>query len=334
MSTVIGCTNKVLRFSEVIPIAVGLIVVMPGLAWPQSFPTKPIRLVSQFVPGSAGDTSLRITTPAMSQSMGQPIIIDNRAGAGGLVAAQQVLTAPPDGYTLLASSSAFYIVRQFLVKDMPFDPPKHFTPVTLYQNAISFLVTHPSFPPNSMQGLIEYARANPGKVNFGTSGIGTEGHLSGDQLMELTGVKLVHVPYKASALALADTVSGQIATSFSIYAAALPFINSGKIKVLAVVQDTRSSRLPAVPTVAEIVPGFEAPASWTGIFSPAGMSSALTRRIQSEFAKAAKDPATAIKLAQGGFDVLASPPEEFAESIKREVALITRLVKVSGIKPE
>ncbi|MSQ52508.1 MAG: tripartite tricarboxylate transporter substrate binding protein [Betaproteobacteria bacterium] len=314
--------------------AVGMGLTLPGIALSQSFPVKPIRLISQFVPGSAGDTSLRITTPTMSQSLGQPVVIDNRAGAGGLVAAQQVLTAPPDGYTLLASSSAFYIVRQFLVKDMPFDPPKHFTPVTLYQHAISFLVAHPSFPPGSLHSMIEFARGNAGKVTFGTSGVGTEGHLSGDQIMERTGVNLVHVPYKASALALADTVSGRIATSFSIYAAALPFINSGKIKVLAVVLDTRSSRLPSVPAVAEAIPGFEAPSSWTGIFSPAGMSPALARRIQSEFAKAAKDPATLAKLTQGGFDVVATPPEEFAESIKREVALITRLVKASGIKPE
>jgi tripartite-type tricarboxylate transporter receptor subunit TctC len=323
--------SALLRMAAAVCVTAGL---APGAALSQAFPAKPIRLVSQYVPGSAGDTSLRITTPTMSQALGQPIVIDNRAGAGGLVAAQQVLAAAPDGYTLLASSSAFYIVRQFLVKDMPFDPIKSFTPVTLYQEAISFLVAHPSFPPTSLRNLLDYAKSNPGKVMYGTSGVGTEGHLSGEQITELTGANLVHVPYKGSALALADTVSGQIPTSFSIYAAALPFINSGKVKVLAVVQDARSPKLPNVPTVGEAIPGFEAPASWTGIFAPAGMPVALARRIQSEFARAAKDPATHAKLTAGGFDVVATPPEEFAESIKRETALITRLVKAAGIKPE
>ncbi|MSQ52507.1 MAG: hypothetical protein EXR28_11525 [Betaproteobacteria bacterium] len=307
----------------------------PGTAFCQNYPVKPVRLVSQFVPGSSGDTSLRIISTAISNSLGQPVVMDNRAGAGGLLAAQQVLSAPPDGYTILASSSAFYVVRPFVVKDNPFDPAKSFTPITLYEEAFSFLVAHPAFVPNTMKEVLDYARENPNRVTFGTSGIGTEGHLSGEQIMKLTGVKLTHVPYKASALALADTVSGQISTSFAIHALALPFISAGKIKAIAVVSNARLPRVPGLARVSEAIADFEAPSSWTGIFGPVGMPAALARRIQAEFAKAAKDPQTAAKLIEGGFHyVAASPPEEFSARLQREIALTSSLVKAAGIKPE
>jgi tripartite-type tricarboxylate transporter receptor subunit TctC len=307
---------------------------LPFSAFAQSFPVKPIRIVTQYAPGSSGDTSLRIVAPTMSRSLGQPVLIDNRAGAGGILAAEQVLRAQPDGYTLVASSSALYVIRPFLVKSMPFDPARDFTPVTLYQEAITLLVANPSFLPNSLKELLDHARSNPGKVAFGTSGIGTEGHLTGAEIAELTGVNMTHVPYKASAQALLDTVSGQLPTSFAIYAAALPFLNSGKVKPLAIVMDGRSARLPNVPAISEVIPGFESPTSWTGIFGPAGMPPALARRIQSEFAKAAKDPETLAKLTKGGFDVVASDPDQFAARMKREIALIARLVKAAGIRPE
>ncbi|MFM9972413.1 MAG: Bug family tripartite tricarboxylate transporter substrate binding protein [Burkholderiales bacterium] len=312
---------------------IGLAVPLTAIS--QAYPNKPIRLVSQFVPGSSGDTSLRIISTAIGASLGQPVVMDNRAGAGGLLAAQQVLTAAPDGYTILASSSAFYVVRPFVVKDNPFDPAKSFTPITLYEEAFSFLVAHPGFAPNTMKEVLDYARDNPNRVTFGTSGIGTEGHLSGEQIMKLANVKLTHVPYKASALALADTVSGQISTSFSIHALALPFINSGKIKAIAVVSNARLPRVPTLARVSETIPDFDAPASWTGIFGPVGMTSALVRRIQSEFAKASKDPQTAAKLTEGGFHyVSASAPEEFSARLQREIALTASLVKTAGIKPE
>ena len=307
---------------------------LPANVLAQSFPVKPIRLVTQYAPGSSGDTSLRMIAPAISQSMGQPLVIENRAGAGGVLAAEQVLRAQPDGYTLVASSSAVYVLRPFLVKSNSFDPAKDFTPVTLYQEAITVLVANPASGPGSLREMLDQARANPGKLAYGSSGIGTEGHLTGEEITELTGFKLTHVPYKASAQALLDTVSGQLPMSFAIYAAALPFITSGKVRALAVVMDARTTRLPEVPAIAEVIPGFEAPPSWTGIFGPAGMPAALTRRIQSEFAKAAKDPETRANLIKSGFDVVASTPEELATRMKREIALIARLVKAAGIKPE
>ncbi len=300
----------------------------------QAFPQKPIRVVTQYDSGSSGDLSIRIVAPVISKTLGQPVIIENRPGAGGVLAAEQVRRAEPDGYTLAASSSALYIIRPFLVKQMPFDPAKDFTPITLYQEAITFLVARADFGPASFKELLEHARQHPGTIEFGTSGIGTEGHLAGAEIMELANVRLTHVPYKSSALALRDVASGQLQTSFSIYVSVVPFLKSGKVKALAVLRDVRSPRLPEVPTIAELIPGFEAPSSWTGIFGPARLPIALARKIQAAFAQAAKDPETAAKLAEGGFDVVTSTPEEFAARMKTETALIGRLVKNAGIKAE
>src|SRR3954468_10142926 len=165
----------------------------------QAYPSKPIRIVTQYVPGSSGDNSLRFVTPAMSASLGQPVVIENRAGAGGVLAAQTVMNAPPDGYSILASNSATHVIRTFLVKDMPFDPAKDFAPITQYTGGVAAIVVSPNFPASNMKELLDYARANPGKVAFGTSGIGSEHHLSAENIMQLTGVQLLHVPYKSGA---------------------------------------------------------------------------------------------------------------------------------------
>jgi tripartite-type tricarboxylate transporter receptor subunit TctC len=307
---------------------------LPLVAAAQSFPLKPVRIVTQFVPGSSGDTAIRVITPGLSKALGQPVIIDNRAGAGGVLAAEQVVRSPADGHTLFYGSSALYVIRPFLVKDMPFDPSKDLAPVTQYLDSVAYLVAHPSFPAATLKEFLEHARSSPGKVTFGTSGIGTEGHLTGEEIMELTGVKLVHVPYKAAAQALTDTVAGQITTTFSTYSGALPHLRAGKLKVIAVVKDVRTTQLPNVGTMAETIPGFEAPPAWAAVFAPAGIPLALARRVQSEIGRAAKEPDAHARLVDGGFDVLASSPEEFAARIKREIALVARLVKTAGIKPE
>jgi tripartite-type tricarboxylate transporter receptor subunit TctC len=300
----------------------------------QPFPAKPIRWVTQFVAGSSGDIALRIVAPPMSRSLGQPVVIDNRAGAGGVLAAEQVMRAPPDGYTILAVSNAVYVTRRFLVREMSFDALKDFAAVTQYLDSYFVWVAAPSFPAGSLREALDLAKKSPGKMNFATSGIGTEGHLTGEQVMELTGVKLLHVPYKAAAQALVDTVTGQVQTALSTYSGALPHVSAGKLRILAVVRDARSARLPDVPTVAEAVPGFEAPSSGVGIFAPAGTPSAILNRIQSEIARASKDPEAQQKLRDGAYEVLASTPEEFTARMKREIALTARLVKSAGIKPE
>lgn len=306
----------------------------PPMVSAQTFPAKPIRVVTQYVAGSSGDNSLRFVAPFMGASMGQPVVIENRPGAGGVLAAEQVMRAAPDGYSILASNSATHVIRQFLVKNMSFDPAKDFTPITQLTEGTGAIVVSPSFPAANVREMLDYARTNPGKVAFGTSGIGSEHHLTAENLMQLSGVKLLHVPYKAGAQAMLDVSAGQLPMAVGVLGGAQPLVASGKLKLLGVVSARRHAQFPQVATVGEAVPGFVAPSSWTGIFGPAGLPAPLARRISGEFSKAVNDPETREKLLNAGNDPVASTPEQFAESMAKEIALVRRIVQAAGIKPE
>ncbi len=298
------------------------------------FPNKPIHLVTQFVPGSSGDNALRFVAPPMSESMGQPIVIDNRPGAGGVIAAESVMRSAPDGYTILASSSATHVMRGFLVKNVSFDPLKDFAPITELMDVAAVIIVNPQSGVDSLKDLIDQSRRSPGKYSFGTSGIGSEHHLSAEEIMQLTGIKLVHVPYKAGSQAMLDVAAGQIPMSIGTYPGAQPLIASGKLRAIAVVGAKRISQLPNVPAVRELVPGFEAPPAWTGIFGPASLPAPLAKRLQSEFAKALAEPNARAKLVQGGYELIGSTPEEFAAQMRHDIALVGRIVQAAGIKPE
>ena len=192
----------------------------------QAFPSKPIRMVTQFSAGASGDTVVRTVTAPLSELLGQPIVVDNRAGAGGVLAAEIVKSAPPDGYTLFAGTSATQVIRLYLSKSTPFDPVKDFTPVSQLIESVTVLVANPALPVGNVKELVEYARQNPGKVAFGSSGVGSEHHLSGEQINLLTGVQMLHVPYKASVQGLLDVVSGRLQTAYLIYVVALPQIKA------------------------------------------------------------------------------------------------------------
>lgn len=300
----------------------------------QPYPSKPIRLVTPYAPGSSGDGNLRIVAPVISAALGQPLVIDARPGAAGLLAAELVVRAAPDGYTLLASNGAIHVIRPFLAKSMPFDPAKDLTPITQYTSVAACIVAGPSLPAQTLHELLDYARKNPGSVAFGTSGIGSESHLAAEAIMQLTGVKLLHVPYRSGYQAMTEVIAGQLPMSIGTIAAAQPLVASGKLRILAILREKRLARLPDIPAVAEVVPGFEPPPFWTGIFGPSGLSPALAKRISTEFANALKVPEVREKTIQSGNEPVGSTPEEFAASIKRETALIGRIVKDAGIKPE
>jgi tripartite-type tricarboxylate transporter receptor subunit TctC len=291
-------------------------------------------MVTQFSAGASGDTVVRTMTGPLAEILGQPVVVDNRAGAGGVVAAEIVKSAAPDGYTLFAGTSATQIIRLYIAKSTPFDPVKDFTPITQVIESVTTLVMNPSIPASNLKELIEYARQNPGKIAYGTSGIGSEHHLSGEQIKQLTGVDLLHVPYKASAQGLLDVVSGRLPMAFSIYVVAAPQIKTGKVKPLAVVRDKRSPLLPEVPAVAEMVPGFEPPPSWIGIFGPANLPAPLLRRLNGDIVKALSLPDTRQKLTEQGLDIVGSTPEEFSAKIERQKQLVARIVKGAGIQPE
>jgi tripartite-type tricarboxylate transporter receptor subunit TctC len=200
--------------------------------------------------------------------------------------------------------------------------------------AITVIIANPGLPAANLRDLVEYARNNPGKVAFGSSGIGTEHHLSGEQINQLAGVKLLHVPYKASSQALLDVVSGRLPMAFSIYLVALPHIKSGKVKALAVVRDRRTALLPDVPTVAEMVPGFEPPPSWVGIFGPAHLPEPVLKRLNGDIVKVLNLPEPRAKLTGQGLDIVGNTPEEFSAKIRKQKELVARIVKGAGIQPE
>ena len=309
-----------------------LLAISP-FALSQAYPAKPVRLITQFSAGSSGDTLLRTFAQPFSDLLGQQLVVENNAGAGGILAAQQVARSAPDGYNLLGGTSATQVIRRFMSKTMPFDPAKDFTPISQLIESTTVLVAAPSLPAGNLRELIAYAKANPGKIAYGTSGVGSEHHLSGEQITQITGAQMVHVPYKASLQALLDAAADRLPMTFAILSVAQPQVKAGKVRFIAVVGEKRSARLPDVPALAEAVPGFETPPSWVGILGPAKMPAPLLARISSDIIKAMNLPETRQKLEAQSLDVVASTPDEFAVKIRRQTELVAKIVKAAGIEP-
>ncbi len=313
-------------------IVAGLLAPLPLLA--QSYPVKPVRVVTQFAAGAAGDVLTRIITTQMQENMGQPIVVDNRPGAGGVVAAETVARAAPDGYTLLIAGPGTQVIRVYLVKQSSFDPVKDFTPIIAIGDSPVVIVAHPSVPATGFKELIEYAKANPDKISYGTSGIGSQHHLGGEQIALLTGARMVHVPYKAGAQALVDLVAGQLNTSFSVIGPALPMIRAGKARALTVISDKRIPQLPDVPAITEVIPGYSPFRSWVGLFGPAQLPDAILRRINGDVLKGITSPAGRAKVVDAGYEPIPGTPEDFSALIARDLSFVGRVVKAANIQPE
>lgn len=306
---------------------------LPMAAHAQAYPSKPVRWITEFFAGSGGDTFLRIVTSGLTPLIGQPIVIENRPGAGGVVAAEAVARSAPDGYTLFGATPNTQVVRVHLAKSNPFDPAKDFTAITTLGEPTIIIVANPSTPYGNVKELIDYARRNPGKVSYATSGIGSSHHLSGEQIKILTGINMVHVPYKGLSESLKDVIAGQIPIGFNLSGPSAAHVKAGRIKVLAIVNPQRIALWPEVGTVNEAVAGFEKSPGWTGLFGPGGMAPALARRIAADVNKAMNLPEIKARINEAGFNVTGSTPEEFAADLKRQVALVGRIVKSAGIQP-
>ena len=307
-------------------------IAMPAQA--QTYPTKPIRLVVPFPAGGTTDILARAVAQKLSETLGQQVIVDNRPGAGGNIGSELVARSAPDGYTLLMGTVGTHAINVSLYPKLPYDPVKDFTPIVLMAGVPNVLVVNPSLPARSVSELIAYAKANPGKLNFASSGSGTSIHLSGELFKVLTGVQMTHVPYKGSAPALTDLVGGQVQLMFDNLPSSLAFIKAGKLRALAVTSKTRAAALPDVPTMVEAgVPDFEA-SSWFGILAPAGTPRDIVVRINAEVAKWLATPDAREKLAGQGAIAAGGAPEDFARHIASETAKWARVVKASGAKVE
>ena len=296
------------------------------------YPTKPIRIVVPFPAGGTTDILARAVAQKLTETLGQSVVVDNRPGAGGNIGAELVAKSPPDGYTLLMGTVGTHAINASLYAKMPYDHVKDFVPVILVAGVPNVLVVNPSVPANSVPELIAYIKANPGKVNFASSGSGTSIHLAGELFKTMAGVSMTHVPYKGSAPAVTDLIGGQVQLMFDNLPSALPQIKAGKLRALAVTSTQRASALPDVPTVAEAgLPGFDA-TSWFGLLAPAGTPKDVVAKLNAEVAKWLATPEAREKLASQGAIAAGQSPEDFTRHIAAETAKWQKVVKESGAK--
>ena len=297
----------------------------------QGFPSKPIRLVVTFPPGGAPDILARLF--AEKSQLGQTVVVDNKPGAGGNIGAADVAKSPADGHTLVLATVGTHSINGALYSKMPYDMVRDFTPVGHIASAPNLLVVTNDLPVKSVAELIAYMKANPDKLSFGSPGVGTSVHVSGELFKSLTGTKMVHVPYKGRQFAIPDLVGGSIQVMFDNMPSALPMAKEGKIRALAQTTSTRSAAAPDVPTVAETVPGFEA-TTWFAMFAPAGTPKEVVARLNAELQRVFKLPDVADKLKALGLEPWISTPEELAAYQAREIVKWAKVVKDSGAKAD
>ncbi|WP_312303839.1 tripartite tricarboxylate transporter substrate binding protein [Pulveribacter sp.] len=307
---------------------------LPLGAAAQDFPAKPITIVVPFSAGGTTDILARVIGQGLQKELGQSVVVDNRAGAGGNIGGALAAKAPADGYTLFMGTVGTHAINEALYKKMPFDPVKDFAPLTRVANVPNLLVANPKQPFKTVQELIAYAKAHPGEVNFGSSGSGSSIHLSGELFKTMAKVDMVHVPYKGSAPAVTDLLGNQIGIMFDNMPSAIQHVRAGKLHPIAVTTAQRSPELPDVPTIAEAgVPGYEA-TSWFGMFAVAGTPKPVLDKLHAALAKVLAQPDVKKKIAEQGGEVVIETPEQFAAFIKTETAKWGKVVKESGARAD
>ena len=300
---------------------------------PDAWPSKPVRFILPFPPGGGTDILGRLIAERLTANLGQPVVTENRGGAGGNVGAEAAAKSAPDGYTIVLVAPSLAISPSLYSK-LNYDPVKDFAPVSLVATVPNVMVTHPSLPARTLAEFIQLAKTKPGEMNFGSGGSGTSNHLAGELFNIVAGVKLVHVPYKGVNLAMNDALSGRIQLVVIGIPAAAPHIKAGRLRALALVAPQRSSVLPEVPTVAEAgLPKFEV-TTWYGILAPAGTPKAIVSRLNAELVKIMHAPETKERLDAMATDPVTSTPEEFAGLIRREIAKWAEVVRDAGLKAD
>ena len=311
-----------------LPLALPLLAHGPARAQ-ESWPSKPVTLIVPQAAGGANDTIARAFGQRLSVAIGQPVVIENRVGAGGNVGTTLVARAPKDGYTLLITAQSAQTINPALFRNPGFDPVKDFEPVMTVATAPYLLVAHPSFPAKNLRELIDYAKPRPGKIDFASAGNGTLNHLIGVMLNQQAGLHLVHIPYRGAAAAATDVVAGLVPIAFGSLPGVMPFVKSGQLKVLGVCTEKRTRLAPDVPTLAETLPGLHANA-WYGLFAPAGTPKAVVERIAAEGAKVLAAPDLAERMAGQGAEPFPGTPAELARLQAADLKRWAGIVKASG----
>jgi tripartite-type tricarboxylate transporter receptor subunit TctC len=311
-----------------------VLATLPALALPQAYPARPLRMVVSFPPGTTPDTVARVLSPRLQEALGQPVVVDNRAGAGGNVAADAVAKSAPDGYTLLVSTNAAVATNKVLYQNLPYDPETDLTAISLLATAPQVLVVHPSVPASSFAELLGHLKKNPGRLSYGSTGSGSASHLTMELLKSDAGVFIVHIPYRGFPQAVTDMLAGNIHAMFAIIPGMLPHIKAEKMRPLAVTALQRSELVPDVPSVRELgYPQLESLA-WIGLLAPAKTPAEIVERLAAETRKALAVPEARTTLSRAGFDVVGSTPAEFQKWQKAEIAKWGKVIRATGAKPD
>ncbi|MBI4190919.1 MAG: tripartite tricarboxylate transporter substrate binding protein [Betaproteobacteria bacterium] len=317
------------RFAVWVP--VGILILGADAVSARNFPNRPVRIVTAEV-GGTSDFMVRLIGQGLTSSWGQPVVVENRAAGGGIVAASTVAKATPDGYTLLSYGHIIWLLP-FLRKNLPYDPVRDLSPVTWTTSTPNVLVVHPSLPVRSVADLIALAKARPGELNYGSGATGATSHLGVELFKAMAGVSIVRINYRGTGQAVNDLISGQIHVMFSSVAAAVPHVDAGRLRPLAITSRRPSALFPGLPAVAATVPGYESIAVF-GIFAPAGTPPALISRLNHEIVQVLGRTDVKEKLLKGGVEPIGNPPEEFAVKLKSEMSKWAKVIKDVGITPE
>jgi tripartite-type tricarboxylate transporter receptor subunit TctC len=304
----------------------------PALAAAQAWPSKPLKLIVPFTAGGSTDTVARIVAEKLTTRLGQPVIVDNRAGAGGAIGSDVAAKSPPDGYTMLVGTSSTMAIAPYVYTKLPYEPTRDFAPVTLLGTADIMIVVNSQVPVHNVHELLAYAKANPGKLTFASGGNGSISHLLGEYFKSMAGIDMLHVPYKGDAQMVTDLLGGQVDMAFGTAVAFLPYVKSGKVRALAVTNPKRSTTQTQLPTVSESgVPGYEA-VQWFGIAVPTGTPKEIVQRLSDEIRAILALPDVRARFAELGFDVVGDTPDEFAAFLRAENAKWKKIADIAGTK--
>jgi len=317
-----------------IPAVIAFLILAVSPVCAADYPVKPIRFIAPNLPGGPTDIQARLIGQKLAESWGQPVIVENRAGASGIIGTEAAAKSPPDGYTLVTGNNATFGANVSLFKKLPYDPVKDFSPIVWVSTQPNILVVHPSLPVKSVRELIRFAKARPGQLNYAGTGMGAAANLSAELFKSMTGTQMVGIHYKSAAPALTDLIAGQTQLMFATSLSVMPHIRSNRLRALGVTTARRTQAMPELPTLAEAgVPGFEA-TTWHGVFVPAGTPAAIVDKLNAEINRMLQLPDVRERLSAMGAEIVGGTPKAFADHIQREIPKWAKVIKETGAKAE
>lgn len=328
--------RRLAQFSRLLcwlPYAGILLVLGAGNTFAQAYPTRPVRVIVPGPPGGGTDILARTMALKLSENLGYQFVVDNRAGASGIIGVELAARAAPDGYTLSIGNSSTHAIHLSLRRKLPYHPVRDFTPLMLVASAPNILITHPSLPATSITALIALARTRPAQMSYASAGTGVSQHLAGVLFCDMAGIKMLHIPYKGSTPGMSDVIAGNVMLMFPNIPAVLPHLKTGRLRALGVTSLKRAELFPEIPAIAEALPGYEATA-WFGFFAPAHLPLELTRRINGEMVKALNDAQVREHIRRQGADAVGNSPQDFLTYINAEIAKWAKVIKSAGVEQE